>query len=223
MFSDTLPHVHASSYDASFEDFASADASRLDTWVFERVEEMLHSAASDPGGALDTAMRGDRCVFFLHLLGIDTNGHAHRPHSASYLRNLALVDRGVRRLTEQFNAHFGDNDTAFIFTSDHGMAAAGMHGDGDPANTRTPLIAWGAGVRSPEDVRGECCACCGGPARVVLTHRAVTTALLPQTVEWAQPQRRLRPPRGLRMPGWLASTTAAAKLRPSQLQRPTLR
>ncbi|KAH9033937.1 alkaline phosphatase-like protein [Lactarius hengduanensis] len=69
---------------------------------------------------LDAQLRAPQVVFFLHLLGLDVTGHSHRPHSKEYINNIRVVDDVI-----------------------------GNHGDGDPDNTRTPLIAWGAGIRKP--------------------------------------------------------------------------
>ena len=123
------------------------DATKLDTWVFERVKQLFHAAARN--ATLDTALRENQNVFFLHLLGLDTAGHAYRPYSKEYLHNIQVVDRGVEEITHLINDFYSDGKTAFVFTADHGMTDWGSHGDGHPDNTRTPLIAWGSGVAKP--------------------------------------------------------------------------
>jgi len=119
----------------------------LDTWVFDKVEEMFAAAASN--SSLDIALRQDKNVFFLHLLGLDTTGHAYRPYSNEYLHNIKIVDEGVMRMTKLIEDYYGDGKTAFVFTADHGMSDMGSHGDGHPDNTRTPLVVWGSGVKPP--------------------------------------------------------------------------
>ncbi|CAI7602042.1 unnamed protein product [Penicillium manginii] len=138
--------VDADSYGEELEDF-NADATYLDTWVFDKVHELFESAKTDP--ELDRKLRQDKLVFFLHLLGLDTTGHGYRPYSKEYLHNIKVVDRGVQAVTKLVEDFYGDDKTSFIFTADHGMSDLGSHGDGHPDNTRTPLVAWGSGVAKP--------------------------------------------------------------------------
>ena len=138
--------VDADMYAEELEDY-TLDATMLDTWVFERVEKMFTDAATDP--ELDAKLRMDKNVFFLHLLGLDTTGHAYRPYSKEYLHNIQVVDKGVEQMTKLIEDFYGDGETAFVFTADHGMSDWGSHGDGHPDNTRTPLVAWGAGIHKP--------------------------------------------------------------------------
>eukprot|EP01117_Protostelium_nocturnum_P010504 TRINITY_DN3782_c0_g1_i1.p1 TRINITY_DN3782_c0_g1~~TRINITY_DN3782_c0_g1_i1.p1 ORF type:complete len:577 (-),score=157.80 TRINITY_DN3782_c0_g1_i1:505-2235(-) len=139
-------HVVVEAYDPEDEDF-SVDASHLDTWVFDRFEALLKRAEKDP--KVNQELNQDKVVFFLHLLGIDTNGHAHRPYSKEYLDNIRSVDEGVKKVVERIESFYGDSNTAFVFTADHGMSNKGSHGDGEKANTETPLVVWGAGVAGP--------------------------------------------------------------------------
>lgn len=124
-----------------------ADATQLDTWVFDKVKDLFRSARTN--ATLDAALRKDKNVFFLHLLGLDTTGHAYRPYSREYLHNIKVVDQGVKEITRLVEEFYSDGRTAFVFTADHGMSDWGSHGDGHPDNTRTPLIAWGSGVAKP--------------------------------------------------------------------------
>ncbi|XP_069075600.1 GPI ethanolamine phosphate transferase 1 [Pleurodeles waltl] len=144
-------HVYTHCYPADQEDFAAQDASKLDTWVFAKVKDFFHSAKSNQ--TLLSQLNEDKIVFFLHLLGLDTNGHAHRPYSREYKENIKKVDEGLKEMVSLLEDFYGnDGKTAFVFTSDHGMTDWGSHGAGHPSETLTPLVAWGAGVNFPQRV-----------------------------------------------------------------------
>ncbi|XP_005102628.1 GPI ethanolamine phosphate transferase 1 [Aplysia californica] len=141
-------HVSTSCYPADLEDFAGSDMTRLDTWVFDQVEEFLKSASLNE--SLSAELKRDKIVFFLHLLGIDTHGHSNKPHSKEYLNNIKLVDKGISKMVSTFRDFYQDDgETAFVMTADHGMTDWGSHGAGHAQETLTPFVAWGAGVRSP--------------------------------------------------------------------------
>jgi len=143
----TPGRVDVDMYGHEFEDFSVADATALDVWVFDHVKEFFAEARRN--ATLEKELRKDQNVFFLHLLGVDTAGHSYRPYSREYLHNIQVVDKGVQEITELIEEFYNDDKTAFIFTADHGMSDWGSHGDGHPDNTRTPLVAWGAGVAKP--------------------------------------------------------------------------
>jgi phosphatidylinositol glycan class N len=104
--------------------FFYADASFLDEWSFERVGELLNQSNDDP--EIHKHLYEDQVVIFLHLLGCDTNGHAHRPFSPIYLNNIEVVDSGVKATVELVEKLFPDQQTAYIFTADHGMSEKGI-------------------------------------------------------------------------------------------------
>ncbi|KAJ8521469.1 hypothetical protein ON010_g17815 [Phytophthora cinnamomi] len=151
MFARQVSHAHEEHYSHEEEDFAKGDSSELDVWVFRHLQKLLNGAKE--GSRLFEQLHDEGVVIFCHYLGIDSNGHAHRPNSKDYLNNIKLVDELVEKTYRMVEEFFGyDGRTAYVFTADHGMGLKGAHGDGDPANTRTPLVVWGAGVQGPMQV-----------------------------------------------------------------------
>ncbi|XP_022879422.1 GPI ethanolamine phosphate transferase 1 [Olea europaea var. sylvestris] len=149
IFCSALPHSTWNSYPHEYEDFAT-DASFLDEWSLDQFQNLLNRSNED--AHLKQLLHQDNLVIFLHLLGCDSNGHAHRPYSSIYLNNVRVVDRIAERVYDLIQSYFKDNLTSYVFTADHGMSDKGSHGDGHPSNTDTPLVAWGAGVRYPVPV-----------------------------------------------------------------------
>jgi phosphatidylinositol glycan class N len=141
--------VRGRAYPESLVDFGLGRAVvEQDKWPFDRLYELFEAAKTDL--ELNDRLRSDRVFFMLHLLGHDTNGHAYGPHSPEYADNTRYVDSKVQELVERVRHFYNDDKTAYVFTADHGMSDGRSHGDGDPDNTRTPLIVWGAGVSGPE-------------------------------------------------------------------------
>lgn len=142
-FGEELNHAKVFYYSADEERFFDADASGLDRWVFDKVKEVFSNNTLDDMDNLEKS----KSLFFLHLLGIDSNGHGHKPHSEQYLNNIQIVDEGIQQMVQLFESRFKDNRTSYLFTSDHGMSDYGSHGAGTDDEILTPFIAWGAGIR----------------------------------------------------------------------------
>lgn len=102
----------------------SADASFLDEWSLDQFEGLLNRSKEDV--KLKQLLQQDNLVVFLHLLGCDSNGHAHRPYSTIYLNNVRVVDQIAERVYNLVQNYFKDNSTAFVFTADHGMSDKGQ-------------------------------------------------------------------------------------------------
>ena len=60
---------------------------------------MLEQADRD--AALARKLDADGTMIMLHLLGVDTSGHADKPASMEYQHNVEVVDRGVQEFYER--------------------------------------------------------------------------------------------------------------------------
>ncbi|KAL1314903.1 hypothetical protein HN51_041716 [Arachis hypogaea] len=158
IFCGGLQHSTWGTYPHEYEDFAT-DASFLDMWSLDQFRSLLNRSHED--SKLKGLLQQDNLVIFLHLLGCDSNGHAHRPFSSIYLNNVKVVDHVAENVYSLLQDYFKDNRTTYIFTADHGMSDKGSHGDGHPTNTDTPLVVWGAGVKYPRPISSSNHSDCG--------------------------------------------------------------
>lgn len=150
--------MHFDAYNHDLDFSGQHKTFKQDEWVFDRVRLLLQRKQKELQNA-------KRVVFFLHLLGLDTAGHVHKPGTPLFLENLKFTERGVWEIYKLFEEIFPDQRTAYLLTSDHGMTDSGKqnydwfdvkylyacyllgsHGSGAQHETETPFMLWGAGV-----------------------------------------------------------------------------
>ncbi|XP_043662944.1 GPI ethanolamine phosphate transferase 1 [Drosophila teissieri] len=132
-----LMHLRFYNHDLDFS--PGYDAYEQDEWVFKRVKLLLQRKS-------EALQRAKHVVFFLHLLGLDTAGHVHKPGAPKFRQTLDKTEKGVYEIYQEFERMFPDKRTAYLMTADHGMTDSGSHGAGSPHETDTPFVLWGAGV-----------------------------------------------------------------------------
>lgn len=94
-------------------------------WSLDQFKSLLNRSRED--SKLKELLLQDNLAIFLHLLGCDSNGHAHRPFSSIYLNNVKVVDHVAESVYNLVQDYFKDNRTAYIFTADHGMSDKGRN------------------------------------------------------------------------------------------------
>lgn len=68
-------NIRTFSYDNTLQDFSGSHSTiAVDTWVFDNVERFLKERH-------DKLQLENETVYFLHLLGLDTAGHTHKPNT----------------------------------------------------------------------------------------------------------------------------------------------
>ncbi|VDD75096.1 unnamed protein product [Mesocestoides corti] len=149
--------VRIESYPHSMLDFTAENITQVDDWVVDRFSEFM-TAESDlllktdsSGSAADGFRRGN--LVFLHLSAADQMGHTQKPGSEEYTRMIQNIDANIARVLKLFEGNKQlAQETAFIFTADHGMTEWGSHGAGSLHETVTPLIVWGKHIPTPSSV-----------------------------------------------------------------------
>lgn len=70
-------NIYAHHYTDDIVSFSgNSNTSALDTWVFDRVKEYYLLPENQI-----TLINKNKIIVFLHLLGLDTAGHVHKPYS----------------------------------------------------------------------------------------------------------------------------------------------
>ena len=134
-------------------DFKS-DYLKMNKYVRDGVFNLFHKAQSN---ATLFKQLHEQSFFFFHFCGVDSAGHAFRPHSLEYINTVKQVDNYLEEISVLFNAFYGtnkeeqvdkvDEDTTWIYTADHGMGDMGSHGDDHPDSVKTPFVIWGPHIQ----------------------------------------------------------------------------
>ncbi|KAL5112328.1 GPI ethanolamine phosphate transferase 1 [Taenia crassiceps] len=152
--------VKIESYPHVMLDFTNENITQVDDWVVDRFTDFMKTQSYLLLGTNSSKLSEDGFrkgnFIFLHLSAADQTGHAKKPDSEAYTAMIHNLDINVARVLAVFKEHPTiAQETAFIFTSDHGMTDWGSHGAGSAHETITPLIVWGKHIPRPMEANGQ--------------------------------------------------------------------
>eukprot|EP00760_Papus_ankaliazontas_P035296 PhM_4_TR7731/c0_g1_i4/m.37920/K05285/PIGN; phosphatidylinositol glycan, class N len=91
-------------------------------------------------------------VLFFHLPSMDSVGHGDPWGTPGYFEAVARAESSLRAIASLTPELFGDNNTAYVLSGDHGMSNYSTphhkHGTDHPDELHTGFLMWGAGVRN---------------------------------------------------------------------------
>lgn len=116
--------------------------------VFEQFYDLFERAKEDKD--LAHRLRQQRNTISVHLVGVDTSGHTKGAQDPDYFDQITFIDQGIEKAVKIIEEFFGDKDTVYLLSSDHGMKDTFSHFGDNIENIRIPFIAWGAGITGPE-------------------------------------------------------------------------
>lgn len=111
-------NMHFQSYTDDLDFSTGYESYEQDEWVLKRAKWLLERRGPGLRGA-------GSVVFFMHLLGLDTVGHVHKPGSPQFRKNVDKTETGIYEIYKEFEKVFPDKSTAYLLTSDHGMSDSG--------------------------------------------------------------------------------------------------
>ncbi|XP_022214689.2 GPI ethanolamine phosphate transferase 1 [Drosophila obscura] len=115
---------------------------KTDAWVYEKARNFLTSDEN-----IRQLHNATQAVFLVYLSELDKVGHGFTPLRPEFRETLHATQQKIRKAYELFESAFNDSRTAYLMTSDHGMADMGFHGGGTDLEKEMPFFLWGAGVK----------------------------------------------------------------------------
>ncbi|XP_014242210.1 GPI ethanolamine phosphate transferase 1-like [Cimex lectularius] len=133
---------HITTWNGTFIDSVNKDYIKYDKFTCENIRMLLMNRT------LAEDLKRDKTFFIVYMSAVDYCGHHVSPLKPQCIEILKHVDKCVGETVKLFNEFYKDNETSFLLTADHGMTDYGRHGGGHPDMRRTPILAWGAGIKS---------------------------------------------------------------------------
>ncbi|EAR83731.1 phosphatidylinositolglycan class N protein (macronuclear) [Tetrahymena thermophila SB210] len=140
-------------------------ASTFDQLIYQKVTRLFNNGTMEKGEVPHKLLKeyvtlkedqqklqSEQLLIYMNWISSDAIGPAFKPINKEYHQSILTTGKLIEKVEEKIRNYYKDDgETVFILLSDHGMADNGAHGDGNPQNTFTPFVIWGASIKPAEN------------------------------------------------------------------------